>query len=114
MTGPRPLLLITGIADGLGAGMATAFAGSGYDILGLARSNKAAASIGSLVAARGGRYTHLCGDVTQSSDVAAALESHIGRISVVVHNASALLIKPFDETDAAEFEGVWRVTCLGP
>ena len=64
MTGPRPLLLITGIADGLGAGMATAFAGSGYDILGLARSNKAAASIGDLVAARGGRYTHLCGTVT--------------------------------------------------
>ena len=113
MTGPRPLLLITGIADGLGAGIAAAFAGAGYDILGLARSNKAAASIGGLVAARGGRYTHLFGDVTQSHDVAAALGSHIGRISVVVKNPSALLIKPFDETDAAEFEGVWRVTCFG-
>jgi NAD(P)-dependent dehydrogenase (short-subunit alcohol dehydrogenase family) len=113
LTSPRPLLLITGIAEGLGAGIATAFAGAGYDILGLARSNRAAASIGSLVAARGGRYTHLCGDVTQGPDVAAALESHIGRISVVVHNAGALLIKPFDEIDAAEFEAVWRVTCLG-
>jgi NAD(P)-dependent dehydrogenase (short-subunit alcohol dehydrogenase family) len=113
VTGPRPLLLITGIAEGLGAGIATAFAGAGYDILGLARSSKAAASIGSLVAARGGRYTHLCSDVTQNHDVAAALESYIGEISVVVHNASALLIKPFDETDAAQFEGVWRVTCLG-
>jgi 3-oxoacyl-[acyl-carrier protein] reductase len=113
LTSPRPLLLITGIAEGLGAGIATAFAGAGYDILGLARSNKVADSIGSLVAARGGRYTHLCGDVTQGPDVAAALESHIGRISVVVHNAGALLIKPFDEIDAAEFEAVWRVTCLG-
>jgi NAD(P)-dependent dehydrogenase (short-subunit alcohol dehydrogenase family) len=75
VTGPRPLLLITGIADGLGAGIAAAFAGAGYDILGLARSNKAAALIGRLVAARGGRYTHLCGDVTQCPDVAAALES---------------------------------------
>jgi NAD(P)-dependent dehydrogenase (short-subunit alcohol dehydrogenase family) len=75
VTGPRPLLLITGIAEGFGAGIAAAFAGAGYDILGLARSNKAAALIGRLVAARGGRYTHLCGDVTQSPDVAAALES---------------------------------------
>jgi len=32
---------------------------------------------------------------------------------VLVHNAAALLIKPFDEITADEFERVWRVTCYG-
>ena len=35
------------------------------------------------------------------------------RIAVLVHNAAALLIKPFDETTADEFERVWRVACYG-
>jgi NAD(P)-dependent dehydrogenase (short-subunit alcohol dehydrogenase family) len=52
MAGARPLLLVTGIADGLGASIAATFARAGYDILGLARSDKAAASIGSLVGRR--------------------------------------------------------------
>ena len=59
MTSPRPLLLITGIADGLGAGIATAFAGAGYDILGLARSNKAAARSATSLR-RGEAGTRIC------------------------------------------------------
>jgi len=109
----RPLLLVTGIAGGLGAGIAATFADAGYDILGLARSNDAAASIGSLVATMGGGYTHLCGDVMKVADVAAALEPYASKIGVVVHNAQAFLNKPFDQIDEAEFEIVWRVTCLG-
>lgn len=31
----RPLLLVTGIAEGLGAGIAAAFARAGHDVLGL-------------------------------------------------------------------------------
>jgi len=74
MAGARPLLLVTGIADGLGASVAATFALAGYDILGLARSNKAAVSIGRVVAAMGGDYTHLVSDVTKAADVATALE----------------------------------------
>lgn len=113
MAGARPLLLVTGIAAGLGASIAATFARAGYDILGLARSDKAAASIGSLVAAKGGGYTHLRGDLTKAADVAAVLEPYLGKISVVVHNAQVFLNKHFDQIDEAEFEAVWRVTCLG-
>jgi NAD(P)-dependent dehydrogenase (short-subunit alcohol dehydrogenase family) len=113
MAGARPLLLVTGIAGGLGASIAATFALAGYDILGLARSDKAAASIGSLVAGIGGGYTHLRSDVTKAANVAAALEPYLGRISVVVHNAHAFLNKPFEQIDEAQFEVVWRVTCLG-
>jgi NAD(P)-dependent dehydrogenase (short-subunit alcohol dehydrogenase family) len=113
MAGARPLLLVTGIAGGLGASIAATFALAGYDILGLARSDKAAASIGSLVARIGGGYTHLRSDVTKAADVAAALAPHLGKISVVVHNAQAFLNKPFEQIDEAQFEAVWRVACLG-
>jgi NAD(P)-dependent dehydrogenase (short-subunit alcohol dehydrogenase family) len=113
MTGPRPLLLVAGIAEGLGAATAAAFAHAGYDIVGLARSDDAAGTIGHLVAAAGGSYVHLHADVTRPDDVAAALAPYRGRIRVVVHNAHALLIKPFDQITEDEFERVWRVTCLG-
>ena len=113
MARARSLLLVTGIADGLGASIAASFADAGYDVLGLARSDRASASIGSLVAARGGGYTHLCCDVTKTADVAVALAPYIDKICVVIHNAQAYLNKPFDQIDEAEFETVWRVTCLG-
>jgi NAD(P)-dependent dehydrogenase (short-subunit alcohol dehydrogenase family) len=113
MISPRPLLLVTGMAEGLGDSIATIFAGAGYDVIGLARSDRTAAAVGSAVAKAGGRYAHLCCDLTLPADVAATLEPYVGGISVVTHNAHKLLIGPFDQLDAAEFEGVWRVTCLG-
>jgi NAD(P)-dependent dehydrogenase (short-subunit alcohol dehydrogenase family) len=113
MNGGRQLLLVTGIAEGVGASIAATFAHAGYDVMGIARSEKAAGPIGTLVSANGGTYTHACGDLTRPGAVAAALESYLGRIRIVVHNAHALLIKPFDQTTEAEFERVWRVTCLG-
>ena len=108
-----PLLLITGIAEGLGTSIAASFANAGYDVLGLARSNKAAVSIGGIVAKAGREYTHLCCDLTRPDGVAEALGPHLNRINVVIHNAHTLLIKPFEQTNEIEFEGVWRVTCLG-
>jgi NAD(P)-dependent dehydrogenase (short-subunit alcohol dehydrogenase family) len=113
MNGGRQLLLVTGIAEGVGASIAATFAQAGYDVVGLARSDKVAGAIASRVAAAGGTYVHRCGDLTRPADVAAALAPDLGRISVVVHNAHVLLIKPFDQLVEAEFEQVWRVTCLG-
>lgn len=113
MSVPRPLLLVTGMAEGLGTSIASVFAGAGYDVLGLARSTKAARLAESAVVAAGGAYTHLCCDLTRPPGVVAALNPYAGRISAVIHNAQMLLIKPFDQSDATEFEELWRVICLG-
>ena len=113
MAASRPLLLVAGIAPGLGASIASAFAGVGYDVLGLARSDRAAREIDSEVASAGGQYAHLCCDLTRPADVAAALGPYAGRISVVIHNAHVLSIKPFDQSDEQEFETLWRVICHG-
>jgi NAD(P)-dependent dehydrogenase (short-subunit alcohol dehydrogenase family) len=109
----RPRLLITGIAEGLGADIAGIFARMGYDVIGLSRTQRASESIGQLVAHSGGRYTHLACDITHPADVALALHPVAEGIDVLVHNAQHLLIKPFAEISADEFEQVWRVACLG-
>lgn len=109
----RPTLLLTGAAEGLGASIAGAFAAAGHDVLGLARSDRASAHLAHVVGCRGGVYFPLICDITQPLDVTDALRPHVDRISVVVHNAHALMIKPLDDTSFGEFENVWRVACLG-
>jgi NADP-dependent 3-hydroxy acid dehydrogenase YdfG len=109
----RPLLLVTGIAEGFGAEIATAFARAGHDVLGLSRSDRASAHIRQTVEQHGGIYNHLACDLTRASDVVVALEPHAERIDVLVHNAHWLLIKPFEQTTAVEFEQAWRVACFG-
>ena len=109
----RPLLLITGIAEGLGAEIAAAFARAGHDVIGLSRTDRCSAQVRRAVERHGGNYLHLACDVTSPGEVAAALKPHAGRIDVLIHNAHALVIKPFEQTTAIEFEHAWRVACLG-
>ena len=109
----RPLLLVTGIAEGLGAGIAAAFARAGHDVLGLSRSGRCTPLLRQSIEQHGGSYTHLACDLTSPEEVAAALEPHAACIGVLIHNAHMLLIKSFEQTTAAEFEQVWRVACLG-
>jgi NAD(P)-dependent dehydrogenase (short-subunit alcohol dehydrogenase family) len=109
----RPRLLLTGIAEGLGADIAATFASAGYDVLGLSRTERCSAHIRHLVEQRGGSYAHLACDLSLAGDVTAALERHAECVDVLVHNAHALIIKPFVETTTIEFERAWRVACLG-
>ena len=109
----RPLLLITGIAEGLGAEIAAAFARAGHDVIGLSRTDRASTDIRHAVEQHGGSYAHLACDVTSPGEVAHALAPHAARIDVLIHNAQILLIRPFEQTTAIEFEQVWRVACLG-
>jgi len=109
----RPVLLLTGIAEGLGASIAGTFAAAGHDVVGIARSDRWSDHVARVVVENGGAYEHLACDVTHPADMAAVLRPHADRISVLVHNAHALLIKPFEEISPHEFEQVWRVACFG-
>jgi NAD(P)-dependent dehydrogenase (short-subunit alcohol dehydrogenase family) len=109
----RPVLLLTGAAEGLGESIAEAFAAAGHDVLGLARSHRSAADLARRVGEAGGSYSHLACDITRPAEVAVALQPHADRVAVLVHNAHALLIKAFEETTLADFERAWRVACFG-
>ena len=112
-TSSRPRLLVTGIAEGLGAETAGAFARAGYDVLGLSRTARASEGVSTMVVQGGGKYTHIACDITRPADVALALEPVAESIGVLIHNAQLLMIKPFAGISANEFEQVWRVACLG-
>ncbi|MEQ1516565.1 MAG: SDR family NAD(P)-dependent oxidoreductase [Usitatibacteraceae bacterium] len=108
---PRPALLLSGAGAGLGASVAASFAAD-YDVIGVARSEQGADILSRRVSEHGGRYTHLTADLTDPEGLAAALEPHLTRIEVVVHNAAALLLGAFEKTSVADFERIWRTTCL--
>jgi len=109
----KPAVLITGIAEGLGVGIAKAFAAEGHDVLGLSRSGRVTRELDRVVGRGGGHYTHLSCDIRDPSAVASVLQPHAGRIVVAVHNAHRLAIKPGTETTLDEFEEHWRVACFG-
>ena len=108
----RPLLLVTGIAEGLGAATARTFAQAGYDVAGVARSDRAVPTVARAVTEHGGLYTHVTCDLARPAELAAALGPQAGRVTAFVHNAACLLISPFDEITVGDFEQVWRVNCL--
>jgi NAD(P)-dependent dehydrogenase (short-subunit alcohol dehydrogenase family) len=113
MTGSRPLLLVTGIAPGLGASIARAFAAGGHDVLGLSRSNVATEAVERLVRESGGTYVHRACDLTHATAVQAAIGADAPRIAAFVHNAHALAIASCTETALSVFENAWRVGCFG-
>jgi NAD(P)-dependent dehydrogenase (short-subunit alcohol dehydrogenase family) len=113
MTMARPQLLLTGIAEGLGADIAETFAKAGHDVIGLSRSTRASEHVTRRVEAAGGKFLHLACDITRTAELSAAIKPYAERIDVLVHNPQLLTIKPFEQTTIDEFEQTWRVTCLG-
>jgi len=109
----RRTLLITGIAEGLGADIAETFANAGHDIIGISRGHRSTENLARRVEQAGGRYTHLACDITQPATTAAAIATYADRIDVLIHNAHQIAIKPFERTTVSEFEQAWRVACLG-
>jgi NAD(P)-dependent dehydrogenase (short-subunit alcohol dehydrogenase family) len=104
-----PVLLLAGAAPGLGAAIAARFARAGWRVAGLSRS-------GGLERELGGAYRHVVGDVTDPGSVAEAvarIERDVGSPSALVYDPTRLVVKPFTDLSPAEFEAVWRVTCLG-
>src|SRR5438105_2234163 len=109
----RRKLLLTGVAEGLGAEIAGTFAHAGHDVVGLSRSMKSTEHLTRRVERAGGSYIHLACDITRTADTAAAIKPHADRIDVLIHNPHRLTIKPFEQTTSDEFEQAWRVACLG-
>lgn len=108
----RPLTVIAGMAEGLGASLAGAFAAAGCDVLGLARSDRAARAAEERAVASGGSYRHVTADIS-APEAAEALRPHADRIAVLIHTAQVFSMKPFAETAPEDFEQAWRASCLG-
>ncbi len=115
------LAIVTGVGPGLGAALCRRLHRAGYRVAGLARSEafgrELEAELGTTPPGEGSAaFRHFCCDLAEPTAVRETIgdiENLWGPPSVLIHNASQILIKPFVEITAKEFESVWRVTCLG-
>jgi NAD(P)-dependent dehydrogenase (short-subunit alcohol dehydrogenase family) len=97
----RRVVLITGVAGGIGAACARAFAEAGWAVAGLGLSAEAAGHV----------ERHASIDLA-GADVEARLEAFIGelpRIDAVVNNAALQIVKPLRDTTADEWDRMQAV-----
>ena len=115
-SGSAPLAVISGIGTGLGSSLCRRLSREGFAVAGLARSETQGRRLEHELSGNATAFRFYACDITDEASVSATvsqLSEDWGPPSVLVHNAGQLLIKPFVEVTAAEFEAMWRVTALG-
>lgn len=99
-----PLAIVAGAGPGLGQRLVAYLNAHGYRAFGLNRS----------VPAGAGADTLVC-DLTNPASVTSVIRdlscTH-GAPAIVIHNPAKLVIAPFEETEADEFEATWRSMVL--
>jgi NAD(P)-dependent dehydrogenase (short-subunit alcohol dehydrogenase family) len=116
---PRPMAVVTGASRGLGEVVAGFLAGSGWDLVLVARGAPALESVADGLRARGAQVSVVVGSVAEPSTrsaIRATVERH-GTLDVLVYNASAL--GPSGRPTLAalppsELEDVLRVNVVAP
>jgi NAD(P)-dependent dehydrogenase (short-subunit alcohol dehydrogenase family) len=104
------VLLVAGAGEGLGRSVALRFAREGYAVALAARS---AEKLQRLSSETGGRaFPADLTDETQVQRLVESVESQLGALEAVAFIASSRMQAPFTETSPADFERVWRGSCL--
>ena len=110
------VVVVAGIAPGLGDAIARIFSAAGYGVAGVSRSRNYASPFQAELDSLGNTYRHYLCDVTQPHQVNEMLKSvasDLGAPTVLIYNPMQLLIKPFLDLTVEDIEAVWKVTCLG-
>ena len=102
-------IIITGTSRGIGYEMALLFANAGHQVLAIARKTPQA-----LI--ENENITCLSIDLSTEEDlyqVTDFLDSSWKNVDAIIHNAGALLNKPFATITQADFEAIYRVNVFG-
>jgi NAD(P)-dependent dehydrogenase (short-subunit alcohol dehydrogenase family) len=114
-SGRRPVALVVGAGDYIGAAIARRFAAGGYAV---AVARRRAEKLGPLVAeieAAGGRARGFGLDARQEDQVEqvfGAIEKEQGPLEVVIFNVGANVNFPVLDTTSRVFRKVWEMACL--
>lgn len=106
-------IIVTGASRGIGYQLVKQFAAAGHKVLAISRNE---ARLQQLQSEAGGEVSILPFDLTSGEDFDALLnkvEDLGGVIDVLVHNAGALLNKPFEEITAEEQHYIYKVNVFG-
>ncbi|KAB1155509.1 SDR family NAD(P)-dependent oxidoreductase [Flavobacterium luteum] len=102
-------IIITGTSRGIGLELALQFANAGHQVLALSRTipkrllgneNISCLSVDLSIEE----------DLVQVKDF---ISSSWATVDILIHNAGSLLLKPFAETTAQEFENIYKVNVFG-
>lgn len=102
-------IIITGTSRGIGYELALLFANAGHQVLAISRKTPQA-----LI--ENPNITCLSVDLSKEDDLAKIenfLSSAWKQVDAIVHNAGALLLKPFSETSIQDFEKIYKVNVFG-
>ncbi len=117
----RPAALVTGASRGLGQALALRLAERGHPVVLVARADEPLQDVVTRIRARGGRLAHaVVGDLGRPDDarsIAAQATALVGRVGLLVHNASSLGPLPMPalaDTRPEDLLAVLEVNLLGP
>lgn len=102
-------IIVTGTSRGIGYELALQFANAGHQVLAISRNTPQALL-------QHQNITCLSVDLANESALNVVddfLSSTWKKVDAVVHNAGALLLKPFAETTQADFENIYKVNVFG-
>ena len=102
-------IIITGTSRGIGFELALQFADSGHQVLAISRKTPQEL-LGNP------NITCLSLDLSQENEMVLVenfLSSSWKKVDAIVHNAGALLLKPFENTTQQDFENIYKVNVFG-
>ncbi len=108
--------LVTGVGPGLGASLARRFAREGFALGLVARHSDFVDELAREISRKGGQAIGLVADVSQPDEVKSAVaraRAELGKINVLLHNASSSSGDGLLGTTPEEFESSWRIASLG-
>lgn len=102
-------IIITGTSRGIGYELALQFANAGHNVLAISRKTPQ-----TLI--ENANITCLSVDLSNEKDLP-KIENFLSqtwkKVDVIIHNAGSLLLKPFGEITANEFENIYKVNVFG-
>jgi NAD(P)-dependent dehydrogenase (short-subunit alcohol dehydrogenase family) len=108
----KKVCVVVGVGPGNGAALGRRFAGEGYAVALLARSQETSSKLAATLAdARA--YACDVSDAGSVADTFAAIERDLGAVHTLVYNAGSGSWGTVEEINAAAFEGAFRVNALG-
>lgn len=102
-------IIITGTSRGIGAELVKQFAEQGHQVIALSRkANPDFSSYDNV-------FFHSIdlGDEKKMTELAVQLKEQFKTIDRIIHNAGAIVNKPFDQITSEEFEYVYKVNVFG-